>query len=78
MPTQVVFQNGVKDPKGCAIELVRNTNCSQLCYPIIFGGVDDIPVCKNKQEMVCMINKAFWNATFEVQFGQCLKVKQFN
>ena len=73
MPSLIRFQNGVDDVQQCMMDLLIKTNCSQLCYPMMYNLMHDYgwPDCKTYEEMQCM--NVFNNPIMEGRLGLCLR-----
>ena len=72
-PRMINFRDGVKNVKSCIDTLMGKVNCSQLCYPVAYNLLGDLPDCKTHQDMKCMMFHGYYDPTFETQFGQCLR-----
>ena len=72
-PVLIEFRGGIPDVAKCMEEIVMTIKCPKLCYPVAFNRLATIPDCQTFQDIDCMSLKGFWNATYESQFGKCVR-----
>ena len=77
-PSLIKFQNGVKDVNQCMASLLKNINCSQLCYTIAFNLMSEVgwTDCKTYKAMNCIHNNGPFHPLIENQLGLCLRPAQ--
>ena len=67
------YLQGEDNFKDCFSRLVSQFNCTNLCYPLIFNDILNLPACEGYQDLRCMADN-FFNT--RKQRTTCLKPKK--
>ena len=74
-PHEIRFLDGQDDPTDCQMNVLKQANCSQICYPLTFNYLK-IPPCQTFSETSCMSRSIYGSlSSLERKRYPCLKPK---
>ena len=73
-PHEIRFLDGQDDPTDCQEKVLKQANCTLICYPLTFNYLE-IPPCQTYNETDCMSTQIYSFSSLERQRYPCLKPK---